>query len=240
MNRRGFTGAVSREGLRERAESHGRVELVRQNRQADNFLCLRRGDLHQHLWLKLWVKHVSYVRESRRCCFIYFWDAYLVWMWWEEDGAPHNKEAVWGESSGVKCSPEFMSSMVMSISNPSAGKEGTGRLLGLVSQQVQLGQWAPDSSGRHFLKTKKQPGTWKLIPEVDLWPLSTPPYKCINTCSCYDPHVYTDPSTCTWPAHRHTSKPPDICTSACTHILIHMNSHSLLKLPKQKQVEKES
>lgn len=61
-------------------------------------------------------------------------------MWWKGDGTPHNKEAVWGESSGVKCSPEFMSSVVVSTSNSSAGKEGTGRHLGLVSQQVELSQ----------------------------------------------------------------------------------------------------
>ena len=44
------------------------------------------------------------------------------------------------ESSGVKRSPEFMSSVVVSTSNSSASKKGTGRLLGLVSQQVELGQ----------------------------------------------------------------------------------------------------
>lgn len=71
-------------------------------------------------------------------------------------GAPHNKEAVWGESSGVKCSPQFMSSMVVSTSNSSSGKEGTGRFLGLVNQQMELGQRAPDSNGRHCLKNKRQ------------------------------------------------------------------------------------
>lgn len=167
------------------------------------------------------MKQVSYVRESGRCCFIYCWDAYLVWMWWKGDGTPHNKEAVWGESSGVKCSPEFMSSVVVSTSNSSAGKEGTGRHLGLVSQQVELSQWAPASSGRHCLRNKRQMGTWKLIPEVDLWPLPTPSYKCINTYACYNTHVYTDSSTCTWWAYMHTSKPPHICTSTCTHRLIH-------------------
>lgn len=197
--------------------------------------------IHQHPRLKLSAKHVSYVRESWRCCFIYRWDAYLVWMWWKGDGTPHNKEAVWGESSGVKCSPEFMSSVVVSTSNSSAGKEGTGRLLGLVSQQVELGQWAPDSSGRHCLKNKRQICTWKLIPEVDLWPLPTPPYKCINTYACTI-HMYI-----LIPPHvpgEHTCIHPNL------HIYVHqhahmkwytrMNPHSLLNLPKQKQVQKEN
>lgn len=199
-------------------------------------MCLRHGGIHQHPLLKLSVKHVSYVRESRRCGFIYFWDAYLVWTWWKGDGAPHNKETVWGESSGVERSPEFMSSVVVSTSNSSAGKEGTGRLLGLVIQQVELGQWAPDSSGRHCLKNKRQTCTWKLIREVDLWALPTPPYKCINTYACYSTHVYTDSSTCTWRAYTHTSKPPHMCTSTCTHTLIHTYEPTFSPQPPQAKI----
>lgn len=137
------------------------------------------------------------------------------------------------ESSGVKRSPEFMSSVVMSTSNSSAGKEGTGRLLGLVIQQVELGQWAPDSSGRHCFKNKRQTCIWKLIREVDLWALPTPPYKCINTYACYSTHVYTDSSTCTWRAYTHTSEPPHMCTSTCTHTLIHTYEPTFSPQPPQ-------
>lgn len=63
-------------------------------------------------------------------------------VWFEHDGGEvehYTTEATWGESSPVKCSPESMASMVVGICNPRAGKEGTGRFLGLLTQQVQLG-----------------------------------------------------------------------------------------------------